>query len=108
MGGYVELTYWQVALAALLIVINGVISVILRLRIEQSLLIASIRTVVQLLLVGLVLEWVFRWDRWYVVIALACVMTVIAGLTAASRNERRYPGIWLNTRRFGLGQVPGS
>lgn len=97
MDGYVELTYWQVALAALLIVINGVISVVLRLRMEQSLLIASIRTVVQLLLVGLVLEWVFRWDRWYVVMALACVMTLIAGLTAASRNDRRYPGIWLNT-----------
>lgn len=97
MDEYVELNYWQVALAALLIVINGAISVVLRLRMEQSLLIASIRTVVQLLLVGLVLEWVFRWDRWYVVMALACVMTLIAGLTAAGRNERRYPGIWLNT-----------
>jgi putative ABC transport system permease protein len=97
MDGYVELTYWQVALAALLIVINGAISVALHLRMAKSLLIASLRTVVQLLLVGLVLEWVFRLDRWYVVLGLACLMTLIAGLTAASRNQRRYPGIWLNT-----------
>lgn len=97
MDRYVELTYWQVALAALLIVINAVISIVLRLRMEKTLLIAGIRTVVQLLIVGLVLEWVFRWDRWYVVIGLACMMTFIAGLTAANRNERRYPGIWLNT-----------
>lgn len=97
MNEYVELTYWQVALAGLLVVINGAISIVLRLRMERTLIIASIRTVVQLLLVGLVLEWVFRWDRWYVVMGLACVMTLIAGLTAASRNERRYPGIWLNT-----------
>ncbi|WP_425399953.1 ABC transporter permease [Aeoliella sp.] len=97
MDKYVELSYSQVALAALLIVVNGAISVVLRLRMEWSLLIASARTVVQLLLVGLVLEWVFRWDRWYVVIGLACIMSLIAGLTAASRNERRYPGIWLNT-----------
>jgi len=96
-NAYVELTYWQVALAALLIVFNGVVSIVLRLRMERSLVIASIRTIAQLLLVGLVLEWVFRWDRWYVVLALATVMTLIAGLTAASRNERRYPGIWLNT-----------
>ena len=97
MDTYIELTYWQVALAALLIVINGVISLVLKLRMEFSLLLASLRTVAQLLLVGLVLEWVFRWERWYLVMALACVMTFIAGVTAAARNERRYPGIWFNT-----------
>ena len=97
MDGYVELSFWQVALAALLIVINGAISVALRLRMERSLVIASLRTVVQLLLVGLVLEWVFRLNAWFVVVGLAMVMTLIAGVTAASRNERRYPGIWMNT-----------
>ncbi len=97
MGDYVELTYWQVALAALLIFINGAVSVALRLRMERLLLLASLRTVIQLLLVGLVLEWVFRLDRWYVVAGMACLMTLIAGITAASRNQRRYPGMWLNT-----------
>jgi putative ABC transport system permease protein len=36
-------------------------------------------------------------EQWYVVMGLACLMTFIAGVTAANRNERRYPGIWLNT-----------
>ena len=97
MSGYVELSYVQVGLAGLLIAVNGVISVGLQLRMERSLILASVRTIVQLLLVGLVLEWVFRLDRWYVVLGVGCLMTLIAGLTAASRNERRYPGIWLNT-----------
>ncbi|MGM0490275.1 MAG: ABC transporter permease, partial [Planctomycetota bacterium] len=97
MDQYVELTYTQVALATLLIVINGGISVALHLRLERSLAVAGLRTVVQLLLVGLVLEWVFRVDRWYVVLGLATIMTLIAGATAASRNQRRYPGIWINT-----------
>lgn len=97
MSGYVELSYFQVGLAALLIVVNGAISIGLRLRMERSLFLASLRTVVQLLLVGLVLEWVFQIDRWYVVLGIGSLMTLIAGLTAASRNERRYPGIWLNT-----------
>nr|VFK18775.1 MAG: putative ABC transport system permease protein [Candidatus Kentron sp. LFY] len=96
MTEYVVLGYEQVALAALLILINGVISVALHLRMERLLLIAGTRTVIQLLLVGLVLEWVFRWQRWYVVIGLAMVMTLIAGITAASNNQRRYPGIWMN------------
>lgn len=97
MDGYVELTWWQVSLTAILIVVNGVISVALRLKMERILLIASARTVIQLLLVGFVLEWVFRFDQWYIVMGLACVMTLIAGITAATRNQRKYPGIWLNT-----------
>jgi putative ABC transport system permease protein len=97
MDGYIELTYLQVAFAALLIVINGAISIALRLGLERSLWMASVRTVVQLVIVGLVLEWVFKLDRWYLVVGVAAVMTVIAGVTAASRNDRRYPGIWLNT-----------
>lgn len=93
MNGYVELSYLQVGLAALLIVVNGAISIGLRLQMERSLFVASLRTVVQLLLVGLVLEWVFRLNRWYVVLGIGCLMTFVAGLTAAGRNERRYPGI---------------
>ena len=94
---YLELTYGQVALAALLLLANGAISIWLRLDLERQLLIASIRTVIQLLLVGLVLEWVFGNDRWYVVLALMVFMTVVAGITASQRNKRRYSGIWIDT-----------
>jgi putative ABC transport system permease protein len=94
---YVELTYGQVALAAALVLLNGGISLALRLGLERSLVIASVRTIVQLLLVGLVLQWVFHVERWYLVIALVAVMTAVAAVTAAQRCQRRYPGIWLDT-----------
>lgn len=97
MDNYIDLSVTQVALAALLIVVNGVISLTLRLGMERTLLLASVRTVLQLFLIGLVLEWVFEVDRWYIVIAILTVMTVIAGVTAAQRNRRRFPGIWFNT-----------
>ena len=67
---YLELSYFQVALAALLILINGAVSVLLKLDLERRLLLAAVCTVVQLLLIGLVLEWVFRMDRWYVVLTM--------------------------------------
>ncbi len=97
MNTYIDLSATQVGLAALLMVINGVISLTLRLGMERTLLWASVRTVLQLLLIGLVLEWVFEVDRWYIVVAILTVMTVIAGITAAQRNRRRFPGIWFNT-----------
>lgn len=92
-----SLSAYQVALAAALIAVNGVVSIVLGLRLERTLLIASVRTVVQLLLIGFVLEWVFQLDRWYVVLLITAIMTTIAGVTAVGRNERRYPGIWLST-----------
>lgn len=91
---YLELSYIQVALAALLILVNGAISVLLELELERRLLLAAVCTIVQLLLIGLVLEWVFRVDRWYVVVAMMTVMTVTAGVAAIQRTHIRYPGIW--------------
>ena len=93
---YLELSYFQVGAAALLILINGAISMVLRLGLERRLLLAAVRTVAQLLLIGLVLQWVFALSRWYVVVALMLVMALIAGVAAVRRTGRRYPGIWWN------------
>lgn len=95
-GGYIELTYLQVGIAALLILVNGAISLVLRLGLERRLLVAAGRTVVQLLLVGWVLQWVFSLSRWYLVTALGLVMALVAGAAAVRRTDRRYPGIWAN------------
>ena len=51
-GGVIVLAWWQLALAAGLILVNGVISVAWRLGLERTLALAAFRTVVQLLAVG--------------------------------------------------------
>lgn len=96
MTGYIDLTPAQVALAAGLIVINAGISLALRLGMERRLVVAAVRTVVQLALMGLVLEWVFAVRRPALVLALAAVMAGIAGVAAVRRTDRRYPGIWVD------------
>lgn len=94
---YLELSYWQVGLAALLILINGAASLLLKLGLERRLLVAAVCTIVQLLLIGLVLEWVFRADRWYIVLAIMVIMTLVAGVAAVQRTHVRYPGIWVRS-----------
>lgn len=96
MTGYIDLTPLQVALAAGLIAINAGISLGLRLGMERRLAVASVRTVVQLLLIGLVLDWVFAVRLPWIVLALGAVMAAIAGVAAVRRTERRYPGIWVD------------
>ena len=56
---YVSLTPLDLALSATLILINAALSWGFRLGLEKSLVIASLRMVVQLLLIGLVLKFVF-------------------------------------------------
>jgi len=94
---YVQLSYQHVALAALLILINGAISLALKLGMGRTLLLASVRTVGQLLLVGYLLTWVFELNQWPIVTALMLLMTLIAGVTAVRGSGHSYPGIWLNT-----------
>jgi putative ABC transport system permease protein len=92
MNGYQNLSLIDCALAAALIVVNGALSVALNLGLERKLFVAAVRTIVQLLLIGYVLGWVFAFDRWYVVLPLMVLMTVIAGLAASDRGRRTYAG----------------
>jgi putative ABC transport system permease protein len=95
MSKYIDLSYWQVAIASSLILISCAISLALQLGLQWRLLMASVRTVVQLVLVGLVLKWVFAPGRpWYVILSIIALMTFIAGIAAVGRTERRYKGVW--------------
>jgi UDP-glucose/iron transport system permease protein len=55
-AGYIPLDYGDVALAAMLLALNALLSYALELRLERQLIVAALRITVQLLLVGLVLN----------------------------------------------------
>ncbi|WP_122666481.1 ABC transporter permease [Pseudomonas viridiflava] len=89
---YQSLSAADIAIAACLILINGALSLGLKLGLGRQLIWASIRTVVQLLAIGYILGWVFEFAYWYVVLPLMCLMTLIAGVSAAGRGKRTYAG----------------
>ncbi|MFX1672437.1 iron export ABC transporter permease subunit FetB [Paraburkholderia sp. A2WS-5] len=82
----------DVAIAALLVFVNGAVSVLLKLDLERKLAWAAVRTVVQLLAIGYVLGWVFAFNRWYAVLPLMALMTLIAGIAGSQRGARTYLG----------------
>jgi putative ABC transport system permease protein len=94
---YHDLSYWQVLIGALLIVVNGAISLVLRLDLEKRLFIASVRTVVQLLAVGLLLQWIFQQKHWSLTVLWMLVMSGIAGISAVGRVDRKYSRMWLDS-----------
>jgi putative ABC transport system permease protein len=89
---YQNLSLWDIGIASSLILINGVLSLLLKLDLERKLAMAAVRTVVQLLAIGYVLGWVFQFAQWYVVLPLMAAMTLIAGLSASDRGKRTYAG----------------
>jgi putative ABC transport system permease protein len=97
----VALTPIDLALAALLLIVNGAISVAFGLRLEHSLAIAAARMVVQLAAVGFVLKFVFDQTSplWTALIAL--VMVGVAGFELFQRQDRRFLGWWA----YGLGNA---
>ena len=96
---YIRLDYLDLALGALLVVLNGGLSVALNLGLERRLAIAALRMVVQLTLVGLVLTTLFALvsPLWTGLAAL--VMILFAGWEILSRQDRRLKGWWA----YGLG-----
>ncbi|MDN5862958.1 MAG: iron export ABC transporter permease subunit FetB [Salinisphaera sp.] len=90
----ITLSAWDLALAACLILALAATGALLRLSLARWLVIAALRTAVQLALVGLVLEAVFALDRWWWVLAMGLAMLVLAGREAYARQQRRYTGVW--------------
>lgn len=85
----------HLTLSALFVVSAGLVSLSLRLGLERSLLVASLRTVGQLLLIGYVLRWVFELRHRGLVLALLVLMVAAAARAAVSRSARSYSGVYL-------------
>lgn len=94
---YLVIDYWQLGLAAMLMLLNFGLSIGLKLDLTRSLFIASVRMVVQLLLIGFILEWLFSQDNPVLIVAIALGMTVIAGVSAVGRTKRKFVGIYWNS-----------
>jgi putative ABC transport system permease protein len=79
----------QVLLVLIPVALVISLSVALRLGQTRRISIATARSVIQLLAVGLIIGWVFERNTWYWVVGLLMVMTLIAGFTAAGRMGGR-------------------
>jgi len=83
----------EVVAAAALILLNGALSVWLGLGLGKKLGIASIRTVVQLLLLGYLLVPVFKWGSPWLVVGIGVLMTALATREVVGRIDRTVRGM---------------
>jgi putative ABC transport system permease protein len=79
----------DLAIAAILVVLDGVLSLALGLGLHRQLAIAALRMVVQLVLIGLVLRAVFALASPPVTLLVVLAMTAVAAREVAARPEQR-------------------
>ncbi|WP_018863122.1 iron export ABC transporter permease subunit FetB [Thioalkalivibrio sp. ARh3] len=97
----ISLSPFDLTLAALLVVALAGVTVWARMGLGRSLLIAGARTVIQLLLVGLILQTLFDHAQLGWVALMAVVMLAVAGYEVMARQQRRFAGLW----GYGIGTV---
>ena len=102
MSSYIVLSYWDVALAAVFLILNAGLSIWLQLGLARQMLVAGARMVVQLLVVGLVLKAVFAASSALVTLGVTAIMVAFAGREIWARQERPMRGPW------GLGLGAGA
>lgn len=91
-SGVLEIGWAQMLWAALAVLVSGGASVWLGLRLERSLFVAALRCVVQLLLIGYVLRWVFGLHHPLLLAGVLALMTGAASHAAWDRSARTYRG----------------
>ena len=82
---YINLDYINLAITLLMVGVAITFSVVEKLKEELNIIIATIRTAVQLLAVGFVLGHVFSSDLWYVVLGTLIIMNLFAGFDSARK-----------------------
>jgi putative ABC transport system permease protein len=95
----INLSAYDLAFASILVLMLAGVSLWMQLGVTRQLLVAAVRTTLQLLLIGFVLKTLFAANQWYWVSLLAFAMLMIAGREVVARQKFRLKGFW----GFGVG-----
>lgn len=92
MDEYIQLSYFDIALASVFLLLNGALSLWLKLGIARNIAFAMVRMVVQLLLVGMLLKGLFAVQSPWLTLLVALFMVGFATREIWARQARRVKG----------------
>jgi putative ABC transport system permease protein len=90
----IHVAVWQVAASLVLVAIAIAISLWRQADLERDIAIATVRSIVQLTLVGYAIKLIFEADTIWLVLALLSVMVLFGALTARSRAKNVPGAFW--------------
>lgn len=96
----IHLSAFDLGIASLLIIILAICSWLLQLQLSKTLLIAALRNVTQLLLIGYLLKFVFNTSNLFILGAISLIMLTVAGYEINARQKyplKRWSGFKVGT-----------
>jgi putative ABC transport system permease protein len=93
-SGVIQIGWQGLAIATLFVVFVGALSIRLSLGLTKDLLVATVRTYVQLGVLGFVLRWVFGVNQPWLVIGVMALMVLSAGQIVVKRSPDAPSGIF--------------
>jgi putative ABC transport system permease protein len=94
-NSYIHITNLDLVIALLFVAITALVSRWQKLGLERDIATGTVRTFVQLLAVGFVLQQLFSTSRWYWVIFALAVMTTVAAYNAMKRQAGAKQGLFV-------------
>ena len=94
MSSSIHVELWQVAASLVLVAIAVAISRWQEADLERDILVATVRSIIQLTLVGYAIKLIFDVDSIWLVVALLAVMVLFGALTARSRAKSVPDAFW--------------
>ncbi|MBL0732063.1 MAG: iron export ABC transporter permease subunit FetB [Desulfosarcina sp.] len=98
------LSPFDLSIASILLILIAFLSIKMKLGLARQIIVAGIRTTVQLLLIGLVLKALFAHSEPWLLILIAGTMLIAAGREVMARQKRKFTG-W---GRMGVGTTTMS
>lgn len=93
-GGVVAIGWPQLLLASGFVIVTGLLGLWMQLGVTKDLAVATVRTYIQLLLLGLVLRWAFAANRWWWVVGILAIMTIAAARIIVRRAPDAPSGLF--------------
>lgn len=94
--GVVNIGNIELAASALLMLISGIVSLKLRLGQTKNIIVSSARAFIQLLAMGFLLLYIFRYQTWWLVCLIIVAMSVAATQIVIGRVKGVVKGLWLD------------
>ena len=97
MSSFVELQFWQISISVSLFIVMILLSLLFKVKMETSIVVAGLRMIVQLLIVGYLLEEVFQVEDKWLVLLICFAMIAIAIHANSQRVSARPPFFWISS-----------
>lgn len=93
----IQLSNFDVALSALCILAIGILSFLLKLKNTKLLFIASLRSIIQLFLIGYFLKQIFSITRFLPLLPILCLMLLVSGHAVIQRSKYKFKNMYVMT-----------